>query len=171
MLPAWSTPTHPACTFTAHCQLGTPEPSDPITSLLRACHGSPSCVKAKITPTVVRTLCVCHVPTDSARLPIPHCVRARPATLLSQKSGSAPRSGPLMPCLKCSSPDHLMACPLSLEVLTQVSPSQRVPNSIYPQTHPTQHCYVLPILFFHHQFRNHWCSSVQFSRSVVSDSL
>lgn len=136
-IPAWSTPTHPPCTFTAHCQLGTQEPSDPITSLFRACHGSPSfCIKAKIMPTVIRTLCVCHVPTDSARLPTPHCVRARPATLLPEKSGSAPRPGPLMPCLKCSSPDNLMACPRSLEVLTQVSPSQRVPNSHLPTNSP-----------------------------------
>lgn len=65
-------PHRPPCTFTARCQLGTWEPSDPINSLLRACRGSPSfCVKAKIMPTVGRTLCDCHVPTDSALLPVP----------------------------------------------------------------------------------------------------
>ena len=70
--PCLEYPHRPPCTFTARCQLGTWEPSDPINSLLRACRGSPSfCVKAKIMPTVGRTLCDCHVPTDSALLPVP----------------------------------------------------------------------------------------------------
>lgn len=146
--PCTEHPRHPPCTFTIHCQLGPREPSDPITSLLRACHGSPSfCVKAKIMPTVIRTLYDCHVPTDSAPVSVPQCVQARPATLLPQQSRSTPRPGPWMPCLECSPPDNLMTCPLSLEVLTQVSPSQQVPVSIYPQTRPAQHCYVLPHFF------------------------
>ena len=90
---------------------------------------------------------LCHVPTDSAPLPVPQRVRARPATLLPQQSRSTPRPGPWMPCLECSPPDNLMTCPLSLEVLTQVSPSQQIPVSIYLQTRPAQHCYVLPIFF------------------------
>lgn len=47
-------------------------------------------VKAKIMPTVGRTLCDCHVPTDSALLPSLQCVRARPSSAAPAKRGVLP---------------------------------------------------------------------------------